>query len=52
MTAIQLKAEVMHNINVVAEDENMLNRVAKYLRKLAAEKQTDSTEMTKGGFFC
>ena len=25
MTAIQLKAEVMHNINVVAEDENMLN---------------------------
>ncbi|MBO4663029.1 MAG: hypothetical protein J5663_01300 [Bacteroidaceae bacterium] len=51
MTAIQLKAEVMHNINVVAEDENMLNRVAKYLRKLVAEKQTDSTEMTKEAFY-
>ena len=51
MTAIQLKAEVMHNINVVAEDENMLNCVAKYLRKLVAERQTDSTEMTKEAFF-
>ena len=35
MTAIQLKAEVMHNINVVTEDENMLNRVSKYLRKVS-----------------
>ncbi len=39
MTAIQLNAEVLRNLSVVAEDENLLKRVAKYLRKLVAEKR-------------
>ncbi len=47
MTAIQLNAEVLRNLSVVAEDENLLKRVAKYLRKLVAEKQADPTELSK-----
>lgn len=50
MTAIQLNAEVLRNLSVVAEDENMLKRVAKYLRKLVAEKE-NSTLMTKEAFY-
>ena len=50
MTAIQLNAEILRNLGALAEDENMLKRVAKYLRKLVAEKE-DSTLMTKEDFF-
>ena len=51
MTAIQLNAEVLRNMSIIAEDENLLKRAAKYLRKLVAEKQADHTEMTKEEFF-
>ena len=37
MTTIQLNAEILRNLGTLAEDENMLKRVAKYLRKLVAE---------------
>lgn len=47
MTAIQLNAEVLRNLSVVAEDENMLKRVAKYLRRLVAEKKADPTELSE-----
>ena len=53
MTAIQigaLNAEILHNLGILAEDENMLNRVAKYLRKLIKEKE-DPTLMSKEEFF-
>ena len=50
MTTIQLNAEVLRNLSVVAEDENLLKRVAKYLRKLVAEKE-NSTQMTKEEFY-
>ena len=53
MTAVQmgaLNAEILHNLGTLAEDENMLNRVAKYLRKLVREKD-DSTLMSKKEFF-
>ena len=45
MTTSQLNAEVLRNMSIIAEDENMLRRVAKYLRKVVAEKQ-DPTQMT------
>ena len=51
MTAIQINAELLHNMSIIAEDENLLRRAAKYLRKLVAEKQADSTLMTKEEFF-
>ena len=51
MTAVQLNAEILRNLGALAEDENMLKRVAKYLRKLVAEKEADPTLMTKEEFF-
>ena len=51
MTAIQLNAEILRNLGTLAEDESMLKRIAKYLRKLVSEKTTDPTEMTKEEFF-
>ena len=41
MTAMQLNAEILRNLGTLAEDENMLKRVAKYLRKLVEEKEAD-----------
>lgn len=51
MTAIQMNAELLRNMSIIAEDENLLKRATKYLRKLVAEKQTDPTLMTKEKFF-
>ena len=51
MTAIQLNAEILRNLGTLAEDESMLKRIAKYLRKLVSEKTADPTEMTKEEFF-
>ena len=51
MTAIQLNAEILRNLGALAEDEGMLKRVAKYLRKLVAEKEADLTLMSKEEFF-
>lgn len=49
MTAIQMNAEILRNMSIIAEDENLLKRAAKYLRKLAAEKE-DPTCFTKEEF--
>ena len=51
MTALQLNAEMLRNMSIIAEDENLLKRAAKYLRKLVAEKEADPTEMTREEFF-
>ena len=51
MTAIQLNAEILRNLGALAEDEGMLKRVAKYPRKLVAEKEADPTLMSKEEFF-
>lgn len=50
MTAIQLNAELLRNISIIAENENLLKRAVKYLRKLVAE-EYDPTLMTKDDFF-
>ena len=50
MKAIQMNAELLRNMSIIAEDENLLRRAAKYLRKLVAEKE-DPTLMTKDEFF-
>ncbi len=50
MTAIHMNAELLRNMSIIAEDENLLRRAAKYLRKLVAEKE-DPTLMTKDEFF-
>ena len=51
MTAIELNAEMLRNMSIIAEDENLLKRAAKYLRKLVAEKTADPTEFTREEFF-
>ena len=51
MTTVQLNAELLRNMSIIAEDENLLKRAAKYLRKLVAEKKADSALFTKEEFF-
>lgn len=50
MTASELNAEMLRNLSIIAEDENLLRRATKYLRKLAAEKN-DPTQMSEDEFF-
>ena len=50
MTAMQMNAEILRNMSIIAEDEHLLKRVAKYLRKVVAEKE-DPTLFTKEEFF-
>ena len=47
MTALQLNAELFRNLGIIAEDETMLDKVAKYVRKLAKQMTDDPTSMTK-----
>ena len=49
MTAVQMNAEILRNMSIIAEDERLMIRVAKYLRKLVAEKE-DPTLLTKEEF--
>ena len=51
MTTMQLNAELLRNMSIIAEDENLLRRATKYLRKLVAEKQEDPTLISKEEFF-
>ena len=51
MTTSQQTAEILQNLSVLAESEDMMNRVAKYLRKLVKEKNSDPSLMSKEEFF-
>ena len=46
-----MTAEIFQNLSVLAESEDMMTRVAKYLRKLVKEKEADPTLMSKEEFF-
>ena len=50
MTTAQMNAEMLRNMSVIAEDENLLARAMKYMRKLVREKE-DHTLMSKEEFF-
>ncbi|MBR0182883.1 MAG: hypothetical protein IJQ05_06390 [Bacteroidaceae bacterium] len=51
MTSIQMNAELLRNMSIIAEDDNLLKRAAKYMRKLVAEKEADPTLLSKEEFF-
>lgn len=51
MTALQLNAEIYRSLGVLSEDESMLKRAAKYLKRLASELTSDPTLMSKEEFF-
>ena len=50
MTAVQLKAEVLRAMSEIADDEALMSKLLKYIKKLAAKKE-DPTLMTKEEFF-
>ena len=51
MTAMEMNAELLRNMSIIAEDEDLLKRAARYLRKLVAEKERDDSELSKDEFF-
>lgn len=52
MTTMQLNAEIYRGLSVIAEDEGLMKRAARYISKLARQKQeADETLMTKEEFF-
>lgn len=45
MTALQMNAELFRELSIIAEDENLMQKALKYLKKLSAKKQAmDETE--------
>lgn len=40
MNTVQLEADILRSLGTIAEDEAMLTRVAKYLRRLAKQMTT------------
>ena len=50
MTAMRLNAELFRAMSEIAEDEALMAKVVKYVKKLAAKK-ADPTLMTKEEFF-
>ena len=51
MATLQINEEMLHYMRIISEDENLLKRAAKYLRKLVAEKKADPTELSREEFF-
>lgn len=51
MTTTEMSAEIFRNLGVLAENEDTLSRVAKYLRRLVKEQQADSALMSKEDFY-
>ena len=45
MTAMELNAELFRELSIIADDEGLMKKAVKYLKKLSAKKQTmDETE--------
>ncbi len=45
MTALQLNAELFRELSIIAEDEGLMKKAVRYLKKLTAQKQAmDETE--------
>ena len=47
MTAIQLNAELYRAMGEIADDETLLEKVLKYVKKLASKKKADPTLLSK-----
>jgi C4-type Zn-finger protein len=51
MTALQINAQVLRELSIIAEDEGLMKKALKALKRLAAQKKEDPTLMTKEEFF-
>lgn len=49
--AISLNSDFFYDLSIVAEDEGLLKRVVRYVKKLAKEHQADPTLMSEEEFF-
>lgn len=50
MTTIELQSEINRTLSIIADDDNLLQKALRSLKRLAAKKQ-DATLMTKEEFF-
>lgn len=50
MTAMELNAQIWHDIAEIADSEQLMKQLAKYLKKLVAKKD-DPTLMSKEEFY-
>ena len=50
MNTLHLDADILRNLGIIAKDETMLSKVAKYVRRLAKQMTEDPTLMTKEEF--
>ena len=48
---ISLSGDFFYDLSIVAEDEGLLKRVVRYVKKLAKEHRADPTLMSKKEFF-
>ena len=48
---LSLNSDFLYDLSIVAEDEGLLKRVVRYVKKLAKEHQADPTLMTEEEFF-
>ena len=46
-----MNAQIWRDMSIIAEDESMMKRVAKYLRKVAKEMTEDAATMSKDEFY-
>ena len=51
MTALQLNADIYRNLAVLSENQSLLDKAAKYIRRLVKQMTEDPTCMTKEEFF-
>ena len=51
MNTAEMTAELFRDLSVIAEDDNLMKRAMRYLKKLACERRADDTLMTKDEFF-
>ena len=51
MTALQLNADIYQNLAILSQDESMLEKAAKSLRRLVNKMTEDPTCMSKEDFF-
>ena len=48
---IVLNGDFFYDLNIIAQDEGLLKRAIRYVKKLTREKQTDPTLMTEEEFY-
>ena len=51
MSTAEMTAEMFRDLSVIAEDDNLMKRAMRYLKKLACERRVDDSLMTKDEFF-